>query len=101
MSVPDVSRWEFNGSVSPDFFEPEVIGRDMILDLCSRMDFNVVLGGSLGLLVSLFLFFWFGRLRPVCVRSMSPLLLRVLDKAWLVVVALCFAMVLSNSLRFG
>lgn len=95
-------NFSFNFSDSSGYiFEPEVVTRNMILDLCSQMDFSVVLGASLGLLVSLFLFFWFGRLRAVCVRSISPLLLRVLDKAWLFIVALCFAMVLSNSLRFG
>lgn len=97
----NISDWDFNSSLSGDFFSPEVITRDMILDLCSQMDFSVVLGASLGLLVSLFLFFWFGRLRVVCVRSMSPLLLRILDKFWLFIVALCFALVLSNALRFG
>jgi len=92
----NVSDWTFED----DILVPEVVVRDDLLAFCESFDASVVVAGVNGFVLSLALLFYFGRFRPFFVSKFGSKV-SYLDRALVVILALLFGLVISNSLFFG
>lgn len=91
----NLANVSFNASA---VFEPDKVTTADLLELCGQMDSQAFYMAVAGLILSVFLMFWYGRIRK---HVKNPLILVFVDKFLVTMISMCFVVVLVRLLRAG
>jgi hypothetical protein len=88
----------WNDSVQPGVVDPVVVTTQKLLELCGRMDVQALWAGWAGLVLSIALLFWHGRIKE---RVRDEYTRRFIDKFLHTLIAMCFVIIIVRLLRAG